>query len=242
MQFCLDHIAVGVRDVSAATPFLVGALGGEAYEAGPGQGFRFWQFRYADGGRLELLEPDGPPGGFLHRFLEARGPGVHHVTFKVDDIQAAMKRAAEAGYDVVGFNEDFPGWKEAFLHPKQAQGLVVQLAEEDASVQLPGEWSFPPAPEPGPAATLVGLRLAARDAGRARAQWEELLGAECRQEAGELRFHWPGSPLRVCVRILPETAEGPIAIEVTPARDGVLPPGRHPVLGTAFVLPGGETG
>jgi len=87
-----DHVAFGVPDAAAVTPFLVGELGGRPFESGPGIEFLWWQWQFARGGAIEIIEPDGPPGGFVHRFLEARGPGVHHVTFKVPDLAAAAAR------------------------------------------------------------------------------------------------------------------------------------------------------
>ena len=109
----LDHIALAVPDDAEVGPLLGTKLGGRAAKAGPGRGFRFWQWEYANGGRLEILRPDGPPDGFLHRFLDRRGPGFHHVTFKVPDLQRATKRASDAGYEVVGVDLSDPTWKEA---------------------------------------------------------------------------------------------------------------------------------
>ena len=72
------------------------------------------------------------------------------------DHASAVEHATKLGYDVVGLKLDDPGWKEAFLHPKQAQGIVVQLVEnrvsEDDGSDVSGDSSwrrpFPPAPEP----------------------------------------------------------------------------------------------
>ncbi len=233
----LDHVALAVPDVRAAVPFLVGELGGRERGAGPGGGYRFWQWQYAGGATLEVLEPDGPAGGFLHRFLHARGPGVHHVTFKVPDIHAAMERAAAHGYDVIGFSDAFPGWKEAFLHPRQAQGIVVQLAESDPSLSPdPAEWPFPERPERAPEPVRIAcLRLAAVDGERARRQWESLLGGACEARDGELVFTWRDSPLAIAVDVDPGAPEGPRALEVACERPLALPEGPHPVLGAAFV-------
>jgi catechol 2,3-dioxygenase-like lactoylglutathione lyase family enzyme len=189
----LDHVAIGVARAEDATPWLVGALGGRAFSAGPGPGFRFWQYAFERQGLIEVLEPDGPPGGFLHRFLAARGPGIHHVTFKVPDLHAAMRRAARLGYEVVGLSELHPAWKEAFLHPKQAQGIVVQLAESHPELEPP-EWSaarFPEAPEPSrERADVRGVRLRAASEAQARRQWQELLGADVSASDQALVFGW----------------------------------------------------
>src|SRR4030095_6575510 len=74
------------------------------------------------------IEPAGDDG-FLHRFLAQRGPGVHHVTFKVPSTRAACDRARALGLNPVGFDDSDPGWIEAFLHPKESLGIVVQFAE-----------------------------------------------------------------------------------------------------------------
>jgi catechol 2,3-dioxygenase-like lactoylglutathione lyase family enzyme len=238
MEFRLDHVAVAVPRGAEATAFLVGRLGGRPHGAGPGPGFRFWQYRYAGGGLLELLEPDGPAGGFLHRFLERRGPGVHHVTFKVPEIRAAMQRATARGYEVVGF-ADYGPWKEAFLHPKQAQGIVVQLAQAAGEETLDeARWPFPAAPQPAAEPIrLLGLRLSAHAESRVRHQWQTLLGGTCEVHgAGELCFRWPRSPLRIGVRIDPSLPEGPRALEIAADPPVALPEGPHPVLGAVFAI------
>jgi methylmalonyl-CoA/ethylmalonyl-CoA epimerase len=236
----LDHVAVAVEKVADVPAFLVGQLGGRPDSAGPGPGFRFWQWRFARGGRLEVLEPDGPADGFLHRFLAQRGPGVHHVTLKVPRIEEAIARAEAAGYRIVGASLGQPAWKEAFLHPKQAQGVVVQLAESHPELE-PEEWEqsrwpFPELPEGSPEpADLLGLRLVARSAERARRQWRDTLLGACTEADGELLFRWPDSPLRIAVRIDAAAGEeGPLGIEVA-ARPGLaLPDGPHAVLGARF--------
>ena len=236
-----DHVAIAVPRVAAVPPFLVGTLGGRAHGTGPGAGFRFWQWEFARGARLEILEPDGPPDGFLHRFLQQRGPGIHHATFKVPALQEAVRRAESHGYQVVGFDDRTPFWKEAFLHPKQAQGIVVQLAEvhPELEPEPSDEWTFPAAPSRPPRpADLLGLRLQARSGDAARGLWEEVLLGRCAQEGAELVFRWPESPLRISVGVEPAGPPGPRGVEVAPRPGLALPEGPHPVLGTAFLPPG----
>jgi len=218
-------------------PWLVGELGGAAFSAGPGLGFRFWQLSFARGGLIEVLEPDGPPNGFLHRFLASRGPGIHHVTFKVPDLRAAAARAARLGYEVVGMNEMHPAWKEAFLHPKQAQGMVVQLAESHPELE-PEEWSqpaFPPLPEPArERADVIGVRLRATSEARARRQWQELLGAEVSVGARALVFRWTDSPLAITVEIDADAPPGPLGIEIATPRALRFPEVGERALGTRW--------
>jgi len=199
----LDHVAIAVPRIGDAVGVLVGCLGGRPDHGGPGIGFRGGQWSFARGARIEVIEPDGPPGGFLHRFLEAHGPGIHHVTFKVPDIYRAADAARAHGYDVVGFNDAFAGWKELFLHPKQAQGIVVQMAQTDPAIPdeswNPG-FAFPRFEGPVPApASVTGVRLGARSLDAARRQWSALLGGRCTEKAGELAFEWNESPLEIFV-------------------------------------------
>jgi len=229
-----DHIAFGLPRMADALPFLVGELGGTPHGGAPAGVFRWAAWRYAGGGCLELIEPTGPDG-FLHRFLARRGPSIHHVTFKVPDARQLCARAEAAGYEIVGFDDSDPEWIEAFLHPRQALGIVVQLAE----ARTPAE-AGPPAPDSPPPATTrpraaaLGLRMRARTRERAQALWEALLGAECAAgDDSQLVFRWPGSPMRLWVDVEPDAPEGPVSVEV--AGDGLsLPAGPHPVLGAVF--------
>lgn len=229
-----DHIAFGVPRMADALPFLVGELGGTPHGGGPAGVFRWAVWRYAGGGCLELIEPTGSTDGFLHRFLAGQGPGVHHVTFKVPDARQVCARAEAAGHEVVGFDDSDPEWIEAFLHPRRALGIVVQLAEARAAADGAPEPESRSPTTARPRAAALGLRMRARTRERARAQWEALLGAECAAaDDGQLVFRWPGSPMRLWVDVDPDAPEGPVSVEV--AGDGLaLPVGPHPVLGALF--------
>ena len=67
--------------------------------------------------------------GFVSRFLETRGEGVHHVTYRVQDIEAQVDRLRRAGVRLTLVNLANEHWKEAFLHPRDAHGVLIQLAE-----------------------------------------------------------------------------------------------------------------
>jgi methylmalonyl-CoA/ethylmalonyl-CoA epimerase len=237
----LDHVAIGMDRIAAATDFLVGRLGGRAESGGPGRGFRWACWRFEGGGRIEVIEPAGRDG-FLHRFLAARGPGIHHVTFKVSSLAGAAARAEAEGYRVVGWDESDPDWLVAYLHPKEALGIVVQLGQSAGrSGRRP--WEVPPGPQDAPpAARVLGLRTRVRAAERARGQWERALGgALTHGTEDELVFRWPGSPMRIVAEVAPDTEEGPLAIELGP--DPPVPAGPPlsgpvPPLGTVFLVDG----
>lgn len=236
-----DHVACGVHSLEAIAPLLEQGLGARAHRGGPNEAFRGAQWAFAGEGRLELIEPAGPPGGFLHRFLAAGGPRIHHVTFKVPDIGEARDRATALGYDVVGFNDSSPSWKECFLHPKQAGGIVVQMAESHPGL-ADDNWKDIPnftSGSPRLAATLKGLLLVSRDAERSRRGWAGLLGGSCRpgiDPGSGLRidtWRWPDSPLRLRVVEDPGApAEGPAGLEFGGLGDGDFPEGLAALLGT----------
>lgn len=236
-----DHVAVALARMADALPFVAGELGGRPAFGFSSGAFRWGQWHFAGGGRLEILEPRGEDG-FLHRFLAAHGPGVHHVTFKVPSLAETCDRARGRGYTIVGHNDVNPHWAEAFLHPRQALGIVVQLVQTDQDdgeeiEGLAGGRRFRELPHPvatPPPLTLVGLRLSARSAARARQQWEDTLQGTCAEEAGALEFTWKDSPLRLRVEIDAARDEGPLAIELATERHVTLPAGPHPVLGAVF--------
>jgi len=213
----LDHIAIALPRIADAPSVLVAVLGGVPERSQPSGAFRWASWTYADGGRIEILEPTGAEG-FLHRFLAAHGRGVHHVTFKVPDLGAVCRRAERHGYGIVGRDESDPSWKEAFFHPKQALGIVVQLAEAGGPPGAPGD--VPPGlPGAPPPVRILGLRMRAHSRERALTQWRDILEAEVEDgPAAGLAFRWPGSPMRVLVDVDPTAAEGPLAIELASAR------------------------
>ena len=212
----LDHVAFGVRRIDAAALSLMKCLGAEPYMSGPGIEFCGAQVRAPGGGLIELIEPDGGHGGFLARFLDMRGPGIHHVTFKVPKIEAARDALRSSGYDIVGFSDAVPGWKEMFLHPKQAQGIVVQIAEADPSLDdgWSDAWPYPTGQSQRSPVTVRGFRLNAGDIETARRQWGAVLGGRPSRD-GELDvFEWPDSALRIAVQNNPGLPDGPVGIEI----------------------------
>ncbi|HZP39556.1 MAG TPA: VOC family protein [Methylomirabilota bacterium] len=210
----LDHIAIALSSIGQAVPIVAGLLGGMPDRTRPSRVFRWATWLFEGGGCLEVLEPTGPDG-FLHRFLAGHGPGVHHVTFKVPDLDKACHLARAAGQDVVGRDDSDPSWKEAFLHPKRAQGIVVQMVEAaPPPLSQPAAEVPPGVADPPPPVRLLGLRLRARTRERAIRQWRGLLGGAVVDDASTaLTFRWPDSPLRLTVEIDEAGVEGPVALE-----------------------------
>ena len=146
----LDHLAIGTPALTDGWELFGGLLGGTWAYGGDSPGYWWGQLEFATGPKIELLAPTGgPDAAFLERFLASRGAGPHHYNFLVSDITEALARTRAFGIEPVGASLDNPRWKEAFLHPRQAHGIVIQLAQQEGSPVPP-----PPAglPGPGPAA------------------------------------------------------------------------------------------
>lgn len=125
-----DHVAHGTRSIRSLLPLYRDLLGGEFVGAGenPRVGFRSVQLAFANGNRVELLEAT-EGSTFLDSFFRRTGDGgLHHVTFKVDDINVALEAALANGFDPFGVYLEQEFWQEFFLHPKSAGGALVQLA------------------------------------------------------------------------------------------------------------------
>ncbi|MDQ3146039.1 MAG: VOC family protein [Actinomycetota bacterium] len=210
----LDHVAVAVERQSDAWPRYAGDLSGRWMAGGETEGFASAQVRYANGMCLEVLEPRAVErNDFLRRFLDHSGPGPHHLTFKVGDLGAALAASEAAGLSPVGIDLRDPDWKEAFLHPKQAHGVVVQLA------QAAGGWTSPP-PEGFPLprteqpASLDFVAHAVASIRSARSFFADLLGgvetAEGEDSLGRwVELAWPGpGRIRLVEAIAPEVLAG----------------------------------
>ena len=78
----------------------------------------------------ELLEPSGEDS-FLVRFLRDRGPGLHHVTFEVEDVDQAAQAIRDFGIEPFGGVQRSHGWAETYIHPKDSGGVLFQFFAEE---------------------------------------------------------------------------------------------------------------
>lgn len=126
----IDHIAIAVRNLQAAKGFYLNVLGGRELFSAPDEihKLRWTTIELGSSCLLELIDPI-EEDGFLHRFLQGRGEGPHHITVQVDDILETKRLLEEKGVATFGFSDSVPGWKEMFIHPKDAFGLLIQFAE-----------------------------------------------------------------------------------------------------------------
>ncbi|HUB22529.1 MAG TPA: VOC family protein [Streptosporangiaceae bacterium] len=148
MTAILDHLAIGTPTLTDGWDLFGGLLGGTWVYGLDSPGYWWGQLRFASGPKIELLTPTGgPDAAFLERFLAAHGPGPHHLNFIVSDIEDMLARFRTLGLEPVGVNLDNPSWKEAFLHPRSAHGIVIQVAQQAGEPDTPAPRELP---EPGP--------------------------------------------------------------------------------------------
>jgi methylmalonyl-CoA epimerase len=127
----LDHIGIAVGDLAQALAFYRDALGLEVEppEEVPSQRVRA-HFVPVGEATLELLEPTAPDSP-IAKFIEKRGPGVHHVTLRVDDLNEALGRLKARGVRLIDEapREGAEGALIAFVHPASTHGVLVELKQ-----------------------------------------------------------------------------------------------------------------
>lgn len=126
-----DHVSMAVESLVDVQPTLE-LLGARYFDGGHATAgdFDWVQYTLPGGARLEVIATRSDDADhFINRFITERGPGLHHLTFRVRDIARARDEARERGFEVIGFDDSDPSWKELFVHPRTASGVLIQLAE-----------------------------------------------------------------------------------------------------------------
>lgn len=127
----IDHVGVAVEDLDAAIGLYEKSFEMESAhrETVESQGVEAALLDVGDG-HVELLRPLGP-GTAVGKFLERKGPGLHHVAYAVEDIDATLERLAAAGLELID-KEARVGIREsrvAFLHPRSTGGVLTEIVE-----------------------------------------------------------------------------------------------------------------
>ncbi len=123
----LDHVAIAVRSFEDMVPLLERLAGVAATEP---ERVESQGVEVCFVGRVELIRPLGDGGG-VGRFIERRGPGLHHIAYRVDDVAAVMRELAAEGrrFTSEGPMTGAGGHRIAFMHPRTAGGVLVELVE-----------------------------------------------------------------------------------------------------------------
>lgn len=125
----LAHVGVAVSDLDAALAFYRDVLGitPRPMETADGAAIVSLPFGESDVELLTPREPESP----IARFLAKRGPGIHHLCYRVPDLDASLAACRAAGYRLIDEQprQGAGGRRIAFLHPKDTAGILIELTE-----------------------------------------------------------------------------------------------------------------
>ena len=129
MNPSVAHIGIAVSSIRDALPFYRDILGLAPGRPESADGATIVSLHVGDVD-VELLEP-ADPSSPVAKFLAKRGPGIHHICYRVTDLDAALARCRAAGYQLI---DETPrrgagGRRIAFLHPKSTNGILLELTE-----------------------------------------------------------------------------------------------------------------
>ena len=127
----INHIAIAVKDLDQVTKFYQNTIGLplSGIEVVAEQKTKVGFFKIGES-NIELVQP-AEPSSPLDKFLETRGPGIHHICLEVDDIEEEIKSLLDKGVAMI---DQKPRWgahhsRVAFIHPKSSNGVLIELVE-----------------------------------------------------------------------------------------------------------------
>jgi methylmalonyl-CoA/ethylmalonyl-CoA epimerase len=125
----IAHIGIAVRDLDAILPFYRNVLQMDPVALDDSDGARI-EGLAAGESLVELLEAKDPASP-IGKFVAARGPGIHHICFAVDDLDAALDRCRAAGVRLIDQTPRLgaEGKRIAFIHPSSTAGVLVELSD-----------------------------------------------------------------------------------------------------------------
>ena len=125
----LALVGIALPDIAAALPFYRDVLGLEPTASESADGATIVGLTLGDV-RIELLEPHDPASP-VAKFLARRGPGIHHICYRVPDLDRALERCRAAGYRLIDAvpRRGAGGRRIAFLHPQATAGILLELTD-----------------------------------------------------------------------------------------------------------------
>ena len=125
----ISHVGIALEGLGDALPFFRDVLGLREVKLDDADGARIRGFSAGES-LVELLEADNPASP-IARFVAKRGPGIHHICFSVDDLDATLERCRAAGIQLIDQEPRVgaEGKRIAFLHPKSTGGVLVELSD-----------------------------------------------------------------------------------------------------------------
>jgi len=125
----VSHIGIAVEALAESVPFFRDILGLPEVALDDSDGASIAGFSAGEA-LVELLEAEDAASP-IARFLAKRGPGIHHICFSVDDLDAMLERCRRAGFQLIDEKPRIgaEGKRVAFLHPKSTAGVLVELSD-----------------------------------------------------------------------------------------------------------------
>ena len=128
----VEHIGIAVKNFSEANALYFKLLGVEPYKTEHVESEAVnTSFFKVGGTKIELLEGTTPDSA-ISKFIEKRGEGIHHIAFEVEDILAEMERLKKEGFTLLNETPKKGADNKlvCFVHPKSANGVLVELTQE----------------------------------------------------------------------------------------------------------------
>jgi len=128
----IEHIGIAVKELAISVPLFEKLLNSQCYKTETVESEKVNTAFFQKGEtKIELLE-SSTPDGVIAKFIEKKGEGIHHIAFDVEDIEAEMKRLQNEGFVLLNEKpkEGADNKLVCFLHPKAANGVLVELCME----------------------------------------------------------------------------------------------------------------
>lgn len=128
----IEHLGIAVKSLETSVPLFEKLLNKDCYktESVESEGVNTAFFQMGES-KIELLEATNADSA-IHKYLEKRGEGIHHIAYDVEDIHAEMKRLSDEGFIILNETPKKGADNKlvCFLHPKSTNGILVELCQE----------------------------------------------------------------------------------------------------------------
>lgn len=127
----IEHIGIAVKSLAASIPLYEKLLNTPCYKTEQVKSEKVNTAFFKTGDtKIELLEANDPDS-VIHQFIEKRGEGIHHIAFETKDLDAEVKRLSGEGFKIISGPKPGADHKMiCFLHPKNTNGVLVELVAE----------------------------------------------------------------------------------------------------------------
>ncbi len=181
----IDHVSLAVKDIEKAKQFFCGVLGFIPCSWSVLEDMKYLGqvFSAGDLTRIEMITPTAA-GSFLDKFLADR-EGVHHICLQTLDIVKAKEYLDEKGIPTFGYSDNYEDWKELFIHPRDAFGVLIQIAQFSPEEFLVEPLRFPAGVKWELVSSSDGVTLTTAHPGGGKSKLE-LTKAEAKKLAEEI--------------------------------------------------------